>query len=387
MKSRLYRYIKSSFLIPLLGTSIAVSASNDIQIERYAPTLSANDVYARDIIKLNFAHPTAANNLKFTSTYGETDAQYSMHVGTENSNFMFFRGNGERYNQLNQGSLDLDPYFFHGGGNYNYRYQGLSSEFKVAKSTHVQFAYNKLFSGNLDPRSAWYSGISHNNFTAGATVAYRENDPTASGIVFSHSGKSSDLHVQEIQHEAGSRYRSLSWRREQTNRWYDFSFQSGRNPLYLANNENRVMFRFGGTLGRKQIAFNASDDGASEIEDVENPEQQKKSRGGTVLVAGLVIGAAAAGSSGDDRLDNSNRFSQQHDAGFVALDNINPVSVRQNREHGGWIYRNGDGSFGFTDPVAGMLASVDIGNPDNVIPRGHHRNCKLSYSRWTRPSI
>ena len=103
---------------------------------------------------------------------------------------------------------------------------------------------------------------------------------------------------------------------------------------------------------------------------LQESQAKKKSHGRTAVVAGLVIGVAIASSSGDDELDNRIRLPRQRDAGFAALNGINLVSVRQNREHGGWVYRNGDGTFGYTEPVPGNVDSVDIGNPSSVIPRG-----------------
>ena len=370
MKTSRTQNICSTLCIFVLSSGMAMSSSPIIQIERYAPVLSANDTYARDIVKLNYEQLVAGNALQFSSSYGETDSQITMQFGTSESEFMYFRGNGEGYNQLDQGSLDLDPYFFHGGNFYNYRYQGISSEFSTSLNTKIQFGYNKVASGDLDQRSAWYSGISHKNFSAGAMLAYRKNDPTANGYVFSRNGKLGETNFQEIHHESGARYRSFSWRRDNTNRWYDLSFQSGRNPLYLVNNENRIMFRFGGDLGKQHIALSATDSSTPEVSTPEESQPKKKNRGGTAVVAGLVIGVAVASSSGDDELDNRIRLPRQRDAGFIALNNINPVSVRQNREHGGWVYRNGDGTFGYTDPVPGDVDSVDIGNPGAVIPRG-----------------
>ena len=52
------------------------------------------------------------------------------------------------------------------------------------------------------------------------------------------------------------------------------------------------------------------------------------------------------------------------------MNKINPVSVRQNREHGGWIYKKPDGSYNSTNPIAGGVASVNIGNPATSVPPG-----------------
>ena len=88
-----------------------------------------------------------------------------------------------------------------------------------------------------------------------------------------------------------------------------------------------------------------------------------------IVAIGLGVGAlAAVASSGDGDSDGSPRFATPDEAAFDVMNRINPVSVRENREHGGWIYRNADGSFNSTDPVAGDVASVNIGNPVTAVP-------------------
>jgi hypothetical protein len=80
------------------------------------------------------------------------------------------------------------------------------------------------------------------------------------------------------------------------------------------------------------------------------------------------VAAALALSSGSDSQDNSPRSAEQHEAARRVLNSINPVSVRLNREHGGWIYQTPDGRFTSTNPVIGGIASVNI--PLNLIPAG-----------------
>ena len=58
---------------------------------------------------------------------------------------------------------------------------------------------------------------------------------------------------------------------------------------------------------------------------------------------------------------NSRKFKTQHAAAIHAL-RINSTSISENREHGGLIYRNSDGSYSFTGPTAGRKKSVDPRN-------------------------
>ncbi len=60
----------------------------------------------------------------------------------------------------------------------------------------------------------------------------------------------------------------------------------------------------------------------------------------------------------------------QRDAAFEVLNDINPVSVRENREYGGWVFLNADGSYSYSNPVRGEAASVLLPNPTLVTPAG-----------------
>ena len=74
------------------------------------------------------------------------------------------------------------------------------------------------------------------------------------------------------------------------------------------------------------------------------------------------------GSSSGNGDGQAGGFAGQHNAARNVLNAVNPASVRQNREYGGWIYRSPDGSFAATTPVRGELASVNIGNPRTAVP-------------------
>jgi hypothetical protein len=65
-------------------------------------------------------------------------------------------------------------------------------------------------------------------------------------------------------------------------------------------------------------------------------------------------------------------------AGWNAENDYDPISRRRNLEYGGFIYRNPDGTFSYTDPSANH--SAGIGTPDSIpnfwnitIPAGTRR--------------
>ena len=55
---------------------------------------------------------------------------------------------------------------------------------------------------------------------------------------------------------------------------------------------------------------------------------------------------------------------------FDVFNGVNPNSVRENREYGGWVFLNPDGSYSSTAPVAGEAASVNLPSLSVIIPRG-----------------
>ena len=61
-------------------------------------------------------------------------------------------------------------------------------------------------------------------------------------------------------------------------------------------------------------------------------------------------------------------FKSQDAAGFAALSEINPRSIRENLEYGGFIWER-DGKFGYTRPIRGDRISVDLDRAKNLVPR------------------
>ena len=161
--------------------------------------------------------------------------------------------------------------------------------------------------------------------------------------------------------------------------WIDFS--SHQNDLYRANDDYRVMFNFKTLLGAKHLASyqndQVSDSQSAEedaLEDESGTPASKKKKGNgwrrAVFIGGGIAAAAALSSSGSATQDESTRFRTQTDAAFDVLNRVNPRSVALNREFGGWVFRNPDGSFASTEPVRGEAASVTLPARNVIIPLG-----------------
>ena len=107
------------------------------------------------------------------------------------------------------------------------------------------------------------------------------------------------------------------------------------------------------------------------LKEDESAVKSKKARiNRPILIGAGVVAGAALISSGSDSTDESSRSQNEIDAAFAVLNEINPTSVRENLEYGGWVYRNQDNTFGSSAPVRGQAASVTLPSPSSSTPAG-----------------
>jgi hypothetical protein len=83
----------------------------------------------------------------------------------------------------------------------------------------------------------------------------------------------------------------------------------------------------------------------------------------TALLAAAAVGIALVASSGSDSTDSQLRYSTQTNAAYNVVNGINPTSVAQNLEYGGWVYRNADSTFSASEPKKGTVDKVNLGSP------------------------
>ena len=70
----------------------------------------------------------------------------------------------------------------------------------------------------------------------------------------------------------------------------------------------------------------------------------------------------------ENTVSKQNIFKTQHEAVTEVSNKINPVSTVENIEYGGMIYKNGDGTYSYTEPVKGAIGGVNPGGPNSVPP-------------------
>lgn len=136
--------------------------------------------------------------------------------------------------------------------------------------------------------------------------------------------------------------------------WLGFEVRDGRSSRFGNGEYQRWIVNFSSRQGRQDRLL--AREGGTSTTDIAT----------TVVLAAGAVGIALVASSGSESSDNQLRFSTQHDAARNVLNGINPTSVAENLEYGGWVYRNSDNTFSATEPVKGTVDSVSIGSPSSV---------------------
>lgn len=348
--------------------SSAASPDGRFEVTRFAPRATGRYPSATESVSLFNSELVGDTELSLDAGMAEQERRVTVGIARGAVAAGFFSGSGEDYSRLDPAAPPMDPYFFHGGAAREFDYRGAAVELGLTRTINLQFALSSIEARGFDTRRTSYAGVSTLRSTTGLFTVARGGDSVTQGVDWSYRSDRFTGHARQINHESGARYRSVGLSRDGIGGWYGLSFESGRNPLYRDNEENRVMFRWGGSLGGDKYRLDATD--TVENGAPEGDETQATHRGRNLaLLAGAVVAIGAASSSGSESQDNVIRIRTQHDAARETLNRINPVSVRQNREYGAWVYRNRDGTFGYTQPIAGGVASVDIG-PKSSVPRG-----------------
>lgn len=307
-----------------------------------------------------------------TLEYANAQQQRNMVFGFTNNNLSlsFISGSGKNYSELGGAYSGIDPYVFHGGVNQKFRYTGYAADYGFGKFGHLQFGQAKVEADGLSERKARYMEWSNNRVFARATQFSRDSESIGNGFDGGIAiGTNKQLAFQSMRLDNG---RSLDRIRFQFNgkktRQYWVDFSTHRNPLFRDNDDYRVMFSFKTLLGTSSLTSYA----AEPVVEEGAAKTKKKGKGinRAVFIGVGVAAAAGLASSGSSSSDTDDRFLTQRDAAFEVLNGINPQSVRENREYGGWVFVNPDGSFSSTNPVRGEAASVRLPNPALVIPSG-----------------
>lgn len=308
-----------------------------------------------------------ASTFHYGGTASEDEHHHYGGVTVGNATLAYFQGEGERFSKApNSLYDDLNQYFFHGGSRSSFELSGVAANIDLPGGFSTQFAATDVSAPNVQDRHGYYTGISSRRFRVGVSRFERGSEKVGDGLNLGiHAGRL-DLEYQEIASVYDARVRRVALAFNATPvSSVSLELEQASNDAFARDDEQRIMLRFRKRLGVTP-AFNATDNGEGD----EEVEKEQTGFGTAVGIGvGLGVGAIALSSGSSDN-DGANRFSVRNNAAFTVFNQINPVSVQQNREHGGWIFRNADNTFGYTQPIAGGVASINLGIPAESVPMG-----------------
>ncbi len=253
------------------------------------------------------------------------------------------------------------PNLFHSNIEQSYRYQSFGVAFPTPVNFDLLAAAATISSENAETRSARAFGFAGDQLSV-LMLQGRQNQQTRlNGMALDTRMGDWRFGYQNLQSANAVRYQRFSTVFSGS-RYGDFGLAVDRvqNPLFTAATEQRVLLTFSRSFGAVQpnLAYKSRRSGRS-----------RRNHNLAILAIAVVPVAALAasgGGGGSSSVDNSQRFSTQDQVAFNTVNSINPTSVAENREYGGMVYRNSDGSFAATGPIRGQLANVDPGGPSSV---------------------
>lgn len=270
---------------------------------------------------------------------------------------------------------NVSRFGLHGGNNIGFDFHGAGLDAKLKDGVHAQIGFAKLnsdFDGvesrgtsyfelsssdspleNFSGLYSRFSVIDHGDTQVGQSLEagfnYKQAQFMLQGIATDNNKRLTRFRTQFAVNHASS---------------IAFDLSHARDPLHFNEGRYTALISFQHVFGAKpQIAFGLKEDEAA--------VKGKKSRiNRPVLIGAGVVAGVALASSGSSDSDSSVRSQSETDVAFAVLNRINPVSVEQNREFGGWVYRNQDNTFGSSTPVRGGPASVTLPSPASSTPAG-----------------
>lgn len=321
-----------------------------------------HDVFNRDHTYqgLHFTNTAAINNSKHLhfSTQTSSDEQHAGGVfSSDGWLFGMSAGRGQNFVKSAQLFTGIDPYFIHGGSTAKFSYFGTNAGYEFDGGKTLYFGSSTIESNRLYDRHAHYGGIITNNFSATLMNIKRDGKSFGKGIELAATMRKHQFGYRQISHSNGAHSKTFSLELPASllmSGRLGFAVESINNPLDRRQDDLNFMLTLSGRWGSPSAGFNSA----------EQKQQEQSQTTGLNKMAVIGAGAVAAAiivSSGSSKDDNARiGLSRQHDAARRILNEINPRSVSENREYGGVVYRNPNGSFSNTAPVKGDENSLLI---------------------------
>lgn len=313
----------------------------------------SNDGYAEAGATIDLAIPGQHVQLHYSGTHGFDHSVQGLGLRIGNLALAARLGSGQASQNQHYQALDLGSNFFHGEPYRDYEYRGIAASLDTIQGLTLGGSVTELSSPGANPRTGRTLTISSGRYQA-AAYHFQSNGRNAGyGVDIGITGEVAGFGWQTLRSREGSRIDRLtaSYRLSDTDT-LGISIEQGINPMFAAAEERRAMLTFERSLdSRKHQPVELNLHRYQQAADVVDRTALTTSR----MTSGRFQGIA--------------RFLTQTGAAHAALVKINPRSVRENREYGGTVFRNGDRTFSHSGFVAGTTTSVTF-VPEAISPIG-----------------
>lgn len=372
-------YADDQFWEPLNSSSlVSAHQTGDESSDMVASLVSSNylDLDGRVSAKNELSvtrqvNADSAFNFQYADSYKQRN--FVMGLTHKNISVSMLSGSGEDYSRLAGQYTGVDPFLFHGGSRHQFDVAGYALDYSMGRFGHLQYGQAKIEAAGLQTRRGRYFEWSNNRFFARASRFLRDNDEVGRGLDLGFAFGNKLVAVQAMNLENDKRMQRIRFQFDgQQARQYWLDLSAHKNPLFQANDDYRLMFNFATMFGTSRFADYNGYQSNDVVTDPKRAKKKKKSKvwKRAVFIGGGIAAAAALSSSGDESNDSVLRFKTQSDAARDVLNKINPTSIRENKEYGGWVYINVDGSYASTKPVSGDNDSVLLPNRRLALPKG-----------------
>lgn len=369
--------IKQESEFTVFGNSLTQSfqaRSSEFMIKQAQHQFVGESSSGDNITAFNFIQNVAGNGVHLSFSQGQTEQHAVLGYSLGRFTFSAIRGEAQSFIRDAGSFQGVDRFSFHGGNDIGFDYFGAGLDTKLSNNIHAQFGFAQLDSklSALQTRGVQYFELSSDAQYKGLSGLYgrfsfleRGGESIGQGLETGFVYKNAHYTFQALSVDGNKklfRLRSQYALSDATSLLFDIS--QANDPSHFDESRYTSMFSIHHFIGRKSKArFTLKEEAST--------EGKKKSRiSRPVLIGAGVVAVAAIASSGSSSSDSSTRSQAETDAAFAVLNQVNPQSIRENREFGGWVYRNQDNTFGTSTPVRGEAASVTLPSPAVSTPAG-----------------
>jgi len=328
--------------------------------------LTAFNAPAREPVRSTFALDQHFSNHSIHFGVASAPQQQMNQVGISfaGATIYGFSGSGDTTSDIFHSYNAVDDFHFHGGLRQDYEFSGYRFDYRLNSVGTVAVTQALIEADGLNDRSVDEVAVQGRWFDLSFAQVKTGGQDSGTAMAFGTRIGKYHMGLAQMAAENNARFTSFSLTTETRGRKvFGLTFEHKSNPLFEEANENRLVFSLGFRVGGGPAFY------ASETEAVPEGEEPKKSNTGAILVGAGAVGAAIALSSGGGgETDSKARFATQNESAKDVLNAINPQSIAENREYGGYVYRNADGSYSSTNPIKGEVASVSLPDPRSAAP-------------------